>query len=100
MHPCYREAIELEHRGAVIHHVAIKVESVADFLRVVLRVLVKLLAVPLDGVARLHIQVPGFSLLLHSGLNRFLPFFKKRSLHLKEGEALPRFRDRVGGLLG
>jgi len=50
MHPCYREAIELEHGGAVIHHVAIKVESVADFLRVVLRVLLKLLPVPLDGV--------------------------------------------------
>ena len=50
MRPCYREALELKHRGAVIHHVAIKVESVADFLRVVFRVLLKLLAVPLDGV--------------------------------------------------
>jgi hypothetical protein len=51
MDPCYREAIEFEHRGAVIHYVAIKIESVSDFLRVVIRVLVKLLAVPLDGVA-------------------------------------------------
>jgi hypothetical protein len=99
MHPRYREAIEFKHRGPVIHHVAIKVEGVADFLRVVLWVLVKLLAVPLDRVARLHIQVPGVSLLLHCRLNRFFPLFKERSLHLKEGEALPRFRDRVGGLL-
>ena len=93
MHPCDREAIELKHRGAVIHHVAIKVESVAYFLRVVLRVLLKLLAVPLDGVARLHIEVPGVSLLLHCGLDALFPLFKQRALHLKEGEALPRFRD-------
>ena len=34
----------------MIHHVAIKVESVADFLRDVLRVLIKLFSVPLNGV--------------------------------------------------
>jgi hypothetical protein len=77
MHPRYREAIELEHGGAVIHHVAIKVEGVADFLRVVLWVLVKLLAVPLDRVARLHIEVPGVSLFLHCGLDALLPLFKE-----------------------
>jgi hypothetical protein len=100
MYPCNREAIEFKHRGPVKHHIPIKVEGVADFLRVVLRVLVKLLAVPLDRVARLHIEVPGVSLLLHCSFDRFFPLFKERSLHLKEGEALPRFRDRVGGLLG